>query len=213
MAAIVKPIYPNVPDVDGVPSLFRRASAVVNTVSLLVADAMFLSDAFGVRQWDLLDPAGESVFGPAVDSVLGVSYRRSFNVPDYPVEGGQFANYNKVNTPYQVRLELTMTGETYEIESFLTVLESMAESLDLYTVQFPGGIIEDMNVTSVDYQRNETTGPQRISPIIYLQQIRIAGDAAFTNSQAPSGAPTTNSGTVQPKEPTTSQAAAGTIAT
>src|SRR5579875_727912 len=98
------PQYPDVPQAPGVPPVLRQVGQVANAVTLLTADASEVLQALGVLpgpQWGIFDQTGQPVI--VGDSVVGVDYRKEYRAADYPVEGGSFANYNKVELPFDIR--------------------------------------------------------------------------------------------------------------
>lgn len=213
--SVIKPQYPNVPNVPGVPSLIRRAGAAIAVVEPLTTDAFALMTALGanLREWDLLDDSGASMFGDAVDTVLGAEIRWQSNVPDYPIEGGDFRNYNKVQTPTRVRLEAAKAGEPGEIAALLSLIEDLRVTTALHTITSPEKLYTNMNLVGAGVSRSTETGPRKAIAMLEFQEIRPTGTIGFSNTRSESGAATADTGAVQPSAPTKSQTESATEAT
>jgi hypothetical protein len=197
----------DVPPIDGVPSILRTAEAAANTVGLMTIDLLSIASLNDTsRQWDLLDDGGDPVFGDAIDTMIGIDYRRSATICDYPVEQGGFSSYNKVQRPIDVRIEVSKAGSQAEIDAMQAIVEGLYESLDAFSLLMPSGIVESMNVVAYRFSRDRNSGPQRLTVQIDLQEIRLSGQTTYTNAKEPSGADVTNSGAVQPQTPSSAQA-------
>lgn len=152
------------------------------------------------------------------DTILAFDYRREWRVADFPMEEGAFESYNKVAVPFDVRLRMTK-GSTKpnpnavgpDVDSvtgrrdFLKRLENAAASLDLYDVVTPEASYYGVNIVSVDYRRETSSGVSLLTVDVGLRQIRLTAISKVIATQTPSGAPAVNNGTVQPKVPKTQQ--------
>jgi len=194
----------------GIPSLLNQVAQVTNDVALVVADAPNILNVFAGPQWGI----GQNGFFVLVpDSIISIDYKNDWNLPDYPMEPNAFGNYNKVNTPFDVRVQMTKGGTVAERSAFLDAVEAIAQSTDLYDVVMPERVLSNVNVTHFDYRRTSTAGAGLLTVDLWLLEIRIAAAPSFANTAQPSGADPVNTGTVQPQTPTTSQSAAASLAT
>jgi len=56
-----------------------------------------------------------------------------------------------------------------------------------------------------DFRRTARNGVSMFAVDIWVEEVRITGTSAYSNTAAPSGASPINIGTVQPQEPTSAQ--------
>lgn len=195
--------YPDVPPYPGVPQL--AGTVGLPTISLLTADAPGLSGLVTAPQWGIyLDDA----LVVECDSFVGLDYSREYNVASFPVERGSFANYNKVATPYTQRVSLSRGGTDTELSEFTIALETAMDSLDLYTVLTAGVVYINANIIRVSYSRYAQNGVSLLVAEVTLQEIRVAGDLTFKNTESPSGASLQDGGPVQSTAPDAQQSAA-----
>ncbi len=206
------PLFPTVPNVPGVPALLRAPGAsatAVGNIALLTADSAVISQSGGAPQWGLF-LNGQNVLNP--DSIVGFEFKGEAKIASFPIEQGGFASYDKVQVPYDARIEMTKGGSISSRATFLNALELAKESLNLYTILTPELSIPNGNIVHYDYRRTSKSGFQLITVSVWVQEIRIAGTPAFSNTATPSGAAPQNGGTVQPTTPTPSQSSAITSA-
>lgn len=218
------PRYPNVPNAPGVPPL-QRATQVINSVSLLVANVQNVLDMFSGPRWGIFNDAGEPLL--IGDSVVNVDYKRESRISDYPIEKGQFANYNKVQTPYEARVAFAVGGKEEDRTEFLAICDKLITTLQIVTVVTPEVVYESANVIHYDYRRSSRSGVTMLTVEVWIQEIRQTASSAFTQTatenpttpteatgsapatQQPASAAPTSTGTVQPTTPTTPQTTAG----
>lgn len=200
---VAKPAYPDVPQAQGVPALFRDPTEVVFTIRLLEADAATIFQLFQGPQWGIFTQSGYPVAVP--DSVISVDFRKEWRLSDYPLEGGAFETYNKVATPFDARIRLACDGTTTPRSLFLSQIDYAATSLDLFTVVTRDAQYFSANITHYDYRRERQGGSGLLQVDVWLQEVRITVQTQFTSTKSPEGAAEVNSGTVQPTDPTPSQ--------
>lgn len=206
---IVLPLFPNVPNVPGVPSVPRSGQAVVGDIVLLTADAKIAMQQGQSPKWGIF-LNGVNALNP--DSIVGFEYKDESKVASFPIENGGFASYDKVDVPWDIRVEMTKGGTLASRSQFLKTLKAAKQSLNLYTVVTPEISIPSGNITHFDYRRTEKSGVTLMTFSVWLQEIRTAGTPAFTSTASPNGASPQNGGTVQPTAPTPSQSSAITNA-
>ena len=185
--------YPNVPALPGVPALARLAAAYVPPPLLALADSFGLSIADS--QWGVFDKNNAQVL--AVDNVVGVDFAGDAEVPTYPQEQGAFGSYNKVQEPYQAQVTFTCGGSEAKRAAFLSGLETLRLSLDLYTVVTPERVYENANVVHYDWSRRFDKGVTLIEAVVALSEIRITATSTYTPAASQNGAAQQNGGTVQ----------------
>lgn len=189
--------FPNVPNVPGVPAVFRSATvptpgALLNMALGGIAEAMF-----GKVVWGVFDKDDNEALSP--DSFLDIDYKNESRVSNYPMEAGAFAAYNKVGTPYDCRVKMAIGGDKDSRAAFLSKVESMVGSIDLFTVVTPEATYTNAALQNYSYRRESKNGATMLIVELWFIQVRLTGVAEFstpTPSQ-PSGADPVSGGQVQ----------------
>lgn len=184
------------------PGIVQDATKLANSTGLLVADGLLvIHQFFNSERWGIY--IGDNL-QLAPDSMKSIDYRQATKISDYPQEAGAFQSYNKVGTPFDVRVELTKGGNQRERAAFLKAVEKAAASLDLYDVVTPEKTYTSVNIERYDLRRTADSGLGLLTVDIWLVQIRQTARTAFANSKKPSGMAVQNVGTVRPQTPTDS---------
>ena len=204
-------LFPDVPNVSGVPQVLRDAanSALDNIGTQLTGDSADLT-VDPSPQWGIFDADGaDQVIVP--DSIVSFEYAKEEQISTFPVEQGGFQSYNKVETPYSVRLTLTKGGSKDDRTSFLDQCQTLLTSTDLYTVLTPETSYSDANITRVSLQRSADRGAQLLTVEMVIEEVRSSATSQFTksNTQDPASADQTNDGSVQTQTPTAAQTPQG----
>lgn len=196
LAITPKPTYPNVPVASGVPSVLRQAGQVNSAIVLLAADAQAIVNLFTGPQWGLFT---QGVAPPLIpDSVVRVTYRGEAKVSTAPLEQGAFYSYNKVQDPFAARVTFAIGGFPSARLAFLQAVEGAKQSLGLYDLVMPEGTRQNVNVTHYDFERTALQGVSLLMVDVWVEEIRIVGAPAFSNTAAPSGNNPQTTGQVTP---------------
>lgn len=185
---------PNVPNLPGVPAL---SSYISDVISLLVSDAISILLG-GANVWSIyLDGA------PAFDfeSLVSLGYRKDFVIATYPVEGGGFMTYDKVEMPAELHLRITSGGTEQERQALIDAIDEQAASTNLYDIVTPENIYSSYTIEHVTYQRSATNGLGMIIADITFQEVRTSAPTTFTNTQNPTDQAQSGNGNVQPTAP------------
>jgi hypothetical protein len=189
---------------------------VWSNILLARADAVIIARKFSGPEWGIFDKNLQPIL--TGNAVVGVDYRNGFRVPDYPVEGGGFASFNKVKQPRDVRVSIAIDGST-ALGQYLTgqqaflgsatrqiVLQTIEEklaSLDTFNVVTPEFTYMSMNLVHVDYRRQSRGAVSMIVVDLWLQEVRLAPTPTYSNNtHDPAGADPVNGGAVQPSTAT-----------
>lgn len=204
------PRYPDVPDTDGVPPVYRNDSNPITPPG--GTPAVQPTDSAQVQQsarpdWAIVKPGGASAID--VDSIVGLAPSRDFRNSDYPVENGGFQSYNKVATPAETRVIVTKEGGDSDRQGFFDQLDALIETTDLVNIVTPDSAFLDRNLTHYDYDRRADKGRALITVELIFEEIRQTAKSAFTDSKQPSGNDPVNDGPVQPQSPTGPQTPPG----
>jgi hypothetical protein len=186
-----------------------------------------LGDLAGI---DVLNPrAGDwmilaSDHSPAIipDTVPRFEYRGEARVSDYPMEQGAFASYNKVATPFDIRMVMVCSGLNFaqniaqtikgatglnigqnlmQKPAFLDTLDYMLATTDLFSIVTPDRTYNSVNLEHYDYKRETSSGATMLIVEAWFREVRITGAATYTSggvrSNSPSAASPVGLGTVQ----------------
>ena len=164
--------------------------------SLTLMDADALDGLLGLfdTQWGIYDDNGDPVI--TADTVVEVGYRREYRISDFPVEEGSFASYNKVQTPYDVRVTFAIGGSVSDREAVLIQIGAACASLDLYSVVTPEFTYPQANVTHYDYRRTARRGLGLMEIEVWVEEVRQVAAGQFTPAQSDNAASPANGGTV-----------------
>lgn len=202
------PLYPDVPDLPGVPPLPRDPAliaplpagvspsvvsfqpsfdpndldgSVTGDVDTLLGTSEDTGNAGDVQtqQWGLFNQDGEQVINPT--SFLGLEYRNSTRISNYPLEKGAFESYNKVADPFDLVVGMAFGGNLGERADFLATVAALAKTLDLYTLVTPEETFQSVNIQRFDYARKTHNGAGLLTVNLYLVEIRVNTDSEFTN--------------------------------
>lgn len=162
------------------------------------------------------------------DTVLKFEYRNESRVSDYPVEQGAFASYNKVATPFEIRMTMVCAGPGYvqnviskvlgdnlpgigtnnnmQRKDFLASLQEMlANSSELYTIVTPDMVYNNAMLDHYDYRKEANNGAIMIIAEAWFREIRVTASATYSNSgqpnvdsNSPSAADPVSAGKVSP---------------
>lgn len=209
------PARPTVPDADGVPpvnpppqEVDANGIPVTNDPNTITVVGKKTDDSPAVAsqnkpKWGVFDKDGNLALES--DSVFELEDSHELNVPRYPLEGGGFQSFNKVDQPVEVHLVLVKGGTQAEKFAFLTKVASITASLDLYSVVTPEQTYSNMNLVRNSKHRSAESGADLLHVELTFQEARISATTAFTNVQVPSGADNVNGGSVQTQTPTANQ--------
>lgn len=199
---IDKPIFPDVPNVIGVPALRRQLTGKQFATLLLsrVLQSIALKKISRPNVWGLYNAAGIAI---VADSVFSVDFKAESKVTEVPLQRGGFAQYNKVMMPEQEIIRLIKTGTDDARNAFLRAIDKAQKSTDLYHVVTPERVYLDANIEAYDYRRTSSEGVSMLIVDIRLKQIRQVSPLfavyQLPAAKSPTAAPRVTQGVVQPK--------------
>jgi hypothetical protein len=193
--------FPNFP---GVPALLNNP---LPAAALIAAPLISnLLDMFSQKWGIFYSLPGEKIGTQAIkpDSFLDLDYSNDANIPTFPQEQGAFASYNKVQSPRSYTISMSKGGSKKEMTDFLTELEKLQATLELFTIVTPNRSYPRTNITKVEYKRSSYNGAGMIVATLHFTEIRQASEAyqapgtINTTYTQPSAQAVTNNGTVYP---------------
>jgi len=220
--------YPNVPLIAGVPSLPRLATgSQIVRLGIGILSSIIWQAVQADNTWGIFDKSGKALgisndsgliasviqLSSSYQSTVSFAYGKEVRVSDFPIERGSFASFNKVESPAQVTVPLSLSGNDADRNQFLQSIDAATKSTELYDCATPDSIYIDYSITGYNYERAATSGANLLLVNITLQEVRSVS-AAFSVSQRkikqdaaknPSAEPTIDSGRVQSQNPTDTQ--------
>lgn len=228
--------FPSVPAYPGVPLLVRPAQIAIaqspvlaigiGTVENILVGALQQAPQWGIFDSDgnqlgvngtasnaIISALASQVTGQtaAVVSTFSFDYTKETRISSFPVEGGGFANYNKVEVPGTPVVTLILDGDEDDRTRFLEAIDAACISTDLYSVVTPEITYANYSVARYSYQRRANRGATLLMVEIALEEIRTvsatfsaSATTSITNPQDPASTPQTNNGITQPSTPDTS---------
>lgn len=204
--------FPNVPDVAGVPQITRGLTVPTVESVVSAASVYALQKLFGEKNWGIYQD-GKAVLVP--DSFLRMGFRNSSRISRYIVEKGSFSTYNKVETPYEIRIGMSVGLGSGAIASlisskiggglmsgvetraaFIAQLEKMVADTELFEVVTPEKTYRNANLVDIDFER-DSASVSTIEVELIFEEVRQTGIVQSSNVQEPSGADPENNGQVQ----------------
>ncbi|MGN3961818.1 hypothetical protein ACS0ZG_25500 [Burkholderia gladioli] len=221
------PDFPNVPPLPGVPALPRAPGESLGSfaISTVLSDAVDFLQSILRPQWGIFDSRGVPV-APA-DTALSIEYRGDSHISGYPQEEGGFSSYNKVQVPYDARVQLVCSKSEAARQEFLAQIEAAKQSTMLFRVVTPDITYENANVIAYNYRRSSRQGVTLLIVEVFLEEVRqtvvakfayqdntpsstVTGAVrinTFSNVASPASADPVSLGQVQTVTPTAGQAA------
>lgn len=189
----------------GVPTLFGSvANLFLNPTSRLTANTFIGYGAGSPPLWGIFLNGAPVIIA---DTITRLAYKQDWAVANYPVERGGFESYDKVNTPYEVRLQFVAGGSLARRQALIDSIAAIGDTLTKYDVITPEAIYVGVNVTNYGYQRAANHGLGLLAIDIGLIEIREGGSGDFKNPRGPSGYAADQAGNVQSVPPTEAVAA------
>jgi hypothetical protein len=207
------PRAPNVPPggSNGLPAVLTSINSAIDPIiadaAFLAADAAALIQAFAPPSWGVFDDDGNQLLFP--DTILEVEYVKDYRVSSYPVEQGSFRDYNKVETPAELRVSMAYASGAGDRATFLAACYGLVSSLRLVGVLMPEVYYGSLNAKHMDYRRRrEDGGASKLVVDMWFEQIRVSGTQTFSNTKETQSQDPQDGGTTTPQPATSSQDAA-----
>lgn len=157
--------------IPGLPSLPAAIADLFTTVELITSDGPGVPSASSSSQWGIFSNGNPVV---VADNVLSMEFKQEFRISNYPVEGGAFASYNKVQMPFEVRFRFSTGGNTSKRSAMLNSIGAVIGDINLYDVVTPDATYLNGNFTHQDYRRTAQEGAGLLSVDVSMQEVRSA---------------------------------------
>jgi hypothetical protein len=222
---IPKSPFPDVPNLPGVPLLARAAlTAIVDVTTVINIARVFATQApadilfhatKAAPQWGVFDSTGTKAI--AADNVMAFDYRGEYSISSFPVQSGEFSDYNKVKHPQNTSVLLTKGGSQSDRTTFLNQCQAVLDSLNLYNILTPERQYLNVNCTRMEMSRKDVKGAFFVMVELYFEEIQQVNaqyssdgtqGTSTANAKSPTAIPTVNAGSVQALTPTPQTTAA-----
>jgi hypothetical protein len=217
--------FPNVPAFPGVPALTRPVSAAIASnpaisIALGTVENFLIQALQQTPRWGIFDALGNQLgidsnsnnailmalssqitgATAAVLSTYSFEFSKETRVSNFPIEGGSFANYNKVEMPANPVVTLILDGTEDDRTNFINAIDGACKSTNLYNVLTPEVQYVNYSVARYSYQRRATRGATLLMVEVVLEEIRQVSSSFATvivSPQNPAATPQTNNGITQ----------------
>jgi hypothetical protein len=223
---ISKPQYPNVPALLGVPQLVRIALNQPPNYTQLVAQttkqqALLSAAAMNPPSWGIFNLSAG--LDPVVlpDSIYAFDQSQEWKTPDFVLQNGGFASYDKVTLPFELSVRLNKGGSLADRTQMLNAIDAIAGDTNLYAILTPEKTYLNCNIRRTELVRRSKEGAYFIEVDVFFRQINQVSaqysisTADTTNAKSPAATPSVSLGNVQPSTnvPAAATAAAQTAIT
>jgi hypothetical protein len=121
-------------------------------------------------EWTLLDESGGTAV--AFTSFVDLDCRSEGQALSYPVELGGFANYNKVESPLNIRVTLAAQGDDSDFDYMLMQLEDYKKQAVKLVVETPSSFYPGMTLETFSYKRARDAGAGMLVVDLSLVEVR-----------------------------------------
>jgi hypothetical protein len=193
--------FPDVPTFPGVP-IIPRSLSIPSLGTIVNAGLLGIKDnIFGPVIWGVYDKTGVLALEP--DSFLGIDFKNNSLLSNYPTESGAFATYNKVSTPYDFSVKIALGRDQASRTAMILKLDSMLQSIDLFTVITPEITIKNASLVNYSYNRENKSGVSMITFTLQFMEVRVTATSVFSPvTKVPDSSTKLSNGQVTPSQTT-----------
>jgi hypothetical protein len=179
----------------GVPPLLfpSDADSFLSFVAL-TADTFIGYGAGQPPQWGVFQNGVPVVIA---DTVTDFGYQQDWSISDYPVERGGFESYDKVNSPFRIRIQFVSGGDESNRQTLLDSVAAIGDTTDVYDVITPTAVYSSLNVEHYSYRRTSRNGLGLLIVDVHFLEIREDQGNGFQNPVSPSGFGAQPTGNIQ----------------
>lgn len=151
--------------------------------------------------WTITDENGSNII--AFTSFLDIDVRNDGQALSYPIEEGGFVNYNKVQSPLDIRVTLATQGTDIDFDAVITSLDRYQMDPEKVFVTTPDTYYGPMTVEGYSYRRKRESGAYLLIVELYLLEVREVqtqvGTTVISRPKNPTSASKVNTGKTQTK--------------
>lgn len=204
------PLFPNVANLPGVPQLARSLlieAAAPPTLGFAANPSVLWQATQAAPVWGVFDSNNNIVIN--ADSVMDFGWRKENRIPNFPIQQGEFATYNRVGLPNETSVVLVKGGSLSERTAFLQQVDAVVDqkNVSLYTIRSPEKSYVNVSCNRAELSRRGKDNAYYIDVELYFTEIvQVTAQYSTTavstpNASTPSAAPVTNQGLNNPTVP------------
>ncbi|MBK0397263.1 phage baseplate protein [Kingella bonacorsii] len=179
----------------GIPNIPKLPTNISGAL-IKFGGAALINAVFG-NYWGIFGQNGIPLL--LSDNVTSVKHQNTSKVSNAPIERGSFASYNKVGDPFTVTVQMSKgSGGVFARGAFLGLLDTLANSTDLFLVITPEAVYPNMAITGYDYAREASDGARLLKVNIHLAEVRQV-EVKYTKTKPDGAQAQQDGGKVQPK--------------
>lgn len=152
--------------------------------------------------------------------IFDMAVRCGGTVVDSPIERGSFFSYNKTTEPLEITATLSFEGSDTLLQSVLSNLKTLKDSVTLFSIITPTYEYENMTLQNYDYSftREQGLGVLYVNAIFkeikevtvaYTQQQTVSSPITESGTADVSAVSETQEGNIQAVTPSSTEQAAG----
>ncbi len=157
-----------------------------------------MSEATHNGEWTLLDAQGGTAV--AFTSFIELDVTNSGQVTSYPVEEGGFINYNKTQSPLEIRVTLGFQGSNSDFERVLAQLDEYRREAVTLAVSTPSALYESMTLQSFSYKRGLQNNAGMLVTELNLTEVRQVAPQSYYVALNPTSSAKVKTGKTQTKK-------------
>jgi len=169
----------------GLPSLPKIAGgkAILNTILSRVQSSLW--QLFGLEPvWGIYEAGSSVLLAVQKDSVLEMTVSEESSVPDYRIQTGGFATYNKIAQPFEIPIRITKGGSSTERDTLITFLKTAVKQAKVYDILMPECVWANVTLTRYSIERSrEKSGDDLIIADCWFREIREAPTQYYNQEQ------------------------------
>jgi hypothetical protein len=153
--------------------------------------------------WTILNEGGSKAI--EFTAMFTLDVRDNGLAVSTPIEEGSFANYNKVQSPTEIRVTLGIEGDNYLLDGALETTKELQRGTDLVNLATPSAYYESLTIESHSYRFDRSRGFLTVDlTLVEVRQVQTqvgTTDYAPEKVKNPTSASTQNTGKTQAGEP------------
>lgn len=155
------------------------------------------------EEWALVDEQGQSIV--SFTSFFDIDYKNEGKALSNPVEEGGFANYNKTQSPLDIRVTLGFQGDESDFQYALSKLAEYQQQTVKLSVATPAEFYESMTLESYTYKRAQGAGAGMLTVELNFKEVREVetqvSTTVITKPKNSTSSGNVNTGKTQAQEP------------
>lgn len=133
--------------------------------------------------WGIYEAGSSTDLAIEVTSVQDVSISEESDVPDYRLQTGSFASYNKIVQPKEIKLTITKNGSDLERQAFVNWLQQNVNQPTVYDILTADAVFSNLTLRDYEYERTADNGMDLIVAQCSFLEVREAPEQYYDAQQ------------------------------